>query len=138
MDSIGCCQFFLISLLRRSQIGGHTLGYIHHNLNAKPIKHLKELAPLHGLAYALNLAQKVFAHTNTTHRIVLANLVCLAAARTTFPMAAALLMGIFMVNPHVYGGLAAKRPFLQEILINVRILCDRSKAYPKSSLSKGF
>ncbi|AVR88923.1 hypothetical protein Tharo_2019 [Thauera aromatica K172] len=43
-------------------------------MNAQTFEHLEELAPLHGIAAALDLAQEILADTNAAGRIILANL----------------------------------------------------------------
>ena len=50
------------------QVGGHAFRYIQHNANTQTFQHLKELAPLHRFAAALNLAKEVFAEMFATSK----------------------------------------------------------------------
>src|SRR5574343_1626912 len=60
-------------------VGGYAFGDVYRHVNAQPLQYLEQLAPLHRLAAALDLAQKIFANANAAGGIVLADFLCLAA-----------------------------------------------------------
>ena len=57
----------------------HALGHIHHDADAQAIQHPEQLAPMHGLPAALDLAQEVLADAYAAGGIVLANPLRLAS-----------------------------------------------------------
>lgn len=78
----------------------HVLWHIHHDADTQTLQHLKELSPLHGFAATLHLAQEV-SLTPTLPAASSWRIFCaLRLARTTLPMVDALVMGMFMANPH--------------------------------------